>query len=195
MSSDQLSTPQKIMAATWRLMEAERAPAVRMSDIAKAAGVSRQAVYLHFENRAALLIATTRYMDEVLEAQARLIPFRAAKGGEAKIRAFVAAWAGQVRRVQGVARALVAMRVTDAEADAAWRDRMGAMREGCASAVAALAAEGRLAAPWTEETATDLFAATLSFETWDHLTAERGWSETDYIDRIGEQMTRTLIAR
>lgn len=193
MSSETLSTPQRIMKATWRLMEAERAPAVRMSDIAKAAGVSRQAIYLHFENRAALLTATTRYMDDVLALQGRLAPFREAEGGEAKIRAFIAVWAGQVTRVQGVARALLAMRVTDAEADAAWRDRMAAMREGCASAVAAVVAEGRLAKPWSEETATDIFAATLSFETWDHLTTDRGWSEAEYISRIGEQMTRTLI--
>lgn len=197
MSSNDLTTPQKIMTATWKLMEAGpdggSAPKVRMSDIAKAAGVSRQAIYLHFETRADLLTSTTHYMDEVLKTQDRLTPFRAAVGGEAKIHAYVAVWAGQLTLIQGVARALLAMRVTDAEADAAWRDRMGAMREGCATAVEALVSEGRLDPSWTPKTAADLFAATLSFENWEALTRDCGWSEGDYVRRIGTQMVRTLM--
>lgn len=175
--------------------DAGSAPKVRMSDIAKAAGVSRQAIYLHFETRADLLTSTTHYMDEVLDTQGRLVPFREAVGGEAKIRAFVAVWAGQLARVQGVARALIAMRVTDAEADAAWRDRLAAMREGCAAAVGELDAEGQLEQSWTLTTATDLFAATLSFENWETLRRDCGWSEAEYVERIGEQIVRTLSAR
>ena len=48
MSSENLETREKIMRATWKLLEESGGSGVRMSDIAKAAGISRQAVYLHF---------------------------------------------------------------------------------------------------------------------------------------------------
>lgn len=36
-------------------MEDRRGQGVRMGDIAKAAGISRQAIYLHFDTRTALM--------------------------------------------------------------------------------------------------------------------------------------------
>jgi len=36
---------------------------VTMADIAKAAGISRQALYLHFPTRVDLLVAMTRHLD------------------------------------------------------------------------------------------------------------------------------------
>ena len=54
---------------------------VRMGDIAAAAGISRQAVYLHIASRTQLLVATTRYLDEALEADTRLAPSRATNTG------------------------------------------------------------------------------------------------------------------
>ena len=65
MSSDKADTRTRILEATWRLLEKRCGQGVRMSDIAKEAGVSRQAVYLHFESRKELIIATTKYVDEV----------------------------------------------------------------------------------------------------------------------------------
>lgn len=52
-----------------------------MGDIAAAAGISRQAVYLHIASRTELLVATTRYLDEALEADTRLAPSRATNTG------------------------------------------------------------------------------------------------------------------
>ncbi|MEO1505580.1 MAG: helix-turn-helix domain-containing protein, partial [Pseudomonadota bacterium] len=79
MSSAESDTRTRILQAAWRLLE-EGAAGVRMSDIAKAAGVSRQAVYLHFPTRAKLLIDTTRYVDEVKNIDDRLAASRAATG-------------------------------------------------------------------------------------------------------------------
>jgi AcrR family transcriptional regulator len=61
MSSEKISTKTRILDTTWKLLEA-RDKNTRMSDIAKAVGISRQALYLHFPTRAALLIATTRHL-------------------------------------------------------------------------------------------------------------------------------------
>lgn len=167
--------------------------AVRMSDIAKAAGISRQALYLHFDARADLLIATTRYMDDVMGVEERLVPSRNAASGPDRLRAFVAFAGGHWPNVQGVARALLAMRDTDPEAAQAWQDRMDAMREGCQAAIDSLAAEQRLADGWTAQTATDLLSMMLSFESWDQLTRLAGWSTDDYTRHLQRQAEQTFV--
>jgi len=73
-----MDTRTRILKSAWKLLEAEGANAVRMGDIAKAAGISRQALYLHFPARADLLIATTRYLDEVYDIESKLAPSRTA---------------------------------------------------------------------------------------------------------------------
>ena len=62
-------------------MEQRHGLGVSMGDIAKAAGISRQAVYLHFASRTELMIATTNYVDEVKGLNERLNRFKAATTG------------------------------------------------------------------------------------------------------------------
>ena len=60
MSSDRINTKTHILEVTWSLLESEN-KAIRMANIAKIAGVSRQALYPHFPSQAELLVATTRH--------------------------------------------------------------------------------------------------------------------------------------
>jgi AcrR family transcriptional regulator len=76
MSSNNIETRTRILDAAWKLLETGQGSGVRMSDIAKTAGISRQAVYLHFPTRAELLIATTRHLDVVKDVDARLMATR-----------------------------------------------------------------------------------------------------------------------
>ena len=55
MSSRQSDTKQKILDAAFAMLDEGRVPLV-IDDVARAAGVSRQAVYLHFSSRAELLV-------------------------------------------------------------------------------------------------------------------------------------------
>ena len=71
-------TRTRILNACHTLLVSDTGASTRMSDIAKAAGLSRQAVYLHFKTRAELLIALTRHIDEVEDVTGRLAPSRAA---------------------------------------------------------------------------------------------------------------------
>ena len=59
MSSENIETRSRILDATVNMLEEHGGVGVRMGDIAKAAGISRQAVYLHFASRAELLVAAT----------------------------------------------------------------------------------------------------------------------------------------
>lgn len=185
-------TRTRILEATRAVLERQGGAGVRMSDIAKAAGVSRQAVYLHFDGRAELLIAVTTHMDAVLGVQERLKPTRAARSGVDRIRAFIAFWGGYLPEVYTVARALIAMQDSDAAARQAWAGRMASVREGCAAAIAALERDGQLAPGWTLTTATDLFLAMLLVPVWEQLTRDSGWSEADYVERIQRQAIQTF---
>ncbi len=164
-----------------------------MSDIAKAAGVSRQAVYLHFPSRAELLIATTRHIDEAKQVDARLAPSRQAMGGRARLELFVEAWGNYIPEIYGVGRALMAMQDSDEEARKAWADRMKALRHGCAAAVAAIAADGELRADLTGEKATDLLWTLLSVRNWEQLTREAGWSQAEYLTAVKDLAIRALM--
>ena len=190
----QTPTRDRILEAACSLLEDHPDAPTRMADIARAAGVSRQAVYLHFENRADLLTAAMRHRDETTGLQDRLAPSRTAGSGEERIARFIAFWADHVPRVQGLARALLAMRDSDPAAAAAWDERMAATREGCKACILMLAEEDRLAAPWQIGPATDLFWAMLSIQNWLLLTGPCGWSEQDYAENLTRQAHRTFVA-
>lgn len=192
MSSDPQTTRHRILSAALKLLEGGEK--TRMSDIARAAGISRQALYLHFETRADLLIATTRYLDELNDSEAMLAKSRAAETGVERLDAYIEAWGGHIPVVYNVAKPIMLMAKTDDAAKAAWDERMNAMRHGCAAAVEALARDGRLRSEFDVETATDILWAHLSIQTWEALTQDRAWSQADYVARQKLIAKRLLVA-
>lgn len=194
MSSDELNTRTRILAATWQLMEQERGQGVRMSDIAKAAGISRQAVYLHFTSRAELMIATTHYVDEIKGLKERLKQFQAATSGVEMLAALVEVWGNYIPEIYGLAQALLRMRASDEATDAAWNERMDALRNVCREVIETLEQEGRLAAEWSQDEAVELLWTMLSIHHWEQLTITRGWSTRQYITRMKKLLNRSFIA-
>jgi len=192
MSSKNMNTPEKILNSAWQLLVADGSNGVRMSDIARLAGVSRQAVYLHFPSRAELLIATTRYIDQVKDVDKRLEASRSATSGLERLEAFVKAWGNYIPEIHGVARALIALQPNDDEARAAWSDRMNAVRQGCKAAVAALDKDGDLCSNLTKAEATDLLWCQLSVENWEHLRHRCGWSQSRYV-KVMQQTARQIL--
>jgi AcrR family transcriptional regulator len=186
-------TRARILDCTWRLLE-EGDKKVRISDIAKASGISRQALYLHFPTRAELFVATTRHIDSVKNVDARLATSSAATSGRERLVTFIGAWGGYIPEIYGMSVALRAMRASDAEAAAAWDHRMQTVRHGCAAAVQALVADGTLRPNLTEERATDLLWTLLSVENWEHLVRDCGWSQTDYESQIERLAEAALLA-
>lgn len=194
MSSENVETRERILNAAWTLLEAEQRALVRMSDIAKEAGVSRQAVYLHFPTRAQLLIATTHHMDEVNNIDAGLAASRGATSGVERLNAYIEAWGGYIPKVYGVAKALLAMKDTDEAAAAAWNDRMQAMRHGCKAAVQALKKDGMLVPGLPATKATDILWMLLSVRNWEQLTIECGWSQRQYVETMKVLARESLVA-
>ena len=156
----------------------------RMSDIAKAAGISRQALYLHYPTRADLLIATTRHLDSVKEVDRRLERSRTAQSGAERLSAFIEAWGGYIPEIHGMSVALRDMRKNDQAVAEAWDDRMQAVRQGCEAAIQALAKDGMLKSGLSEQVATDLLWTLLSVENWEKLVHDCGWTQSAYEENI-----------
>lgn len=194
MSSGHPETRRRILESAWALLEASHGCEVRMSDIARDAGVSRQAVYLHFPTRADLLVATTRYIDEVKDVDARLVPSRTAKTGVARLETFIRAWGDYIPEIYGVGCALMAMGDTDDAAKTAWDGRMDALRQGCRAAVDAIDRDGRLCPDLSAEIATDLLWTLLSVRNWEHLTRDCGWPRDLYVARITALARKALLS-
>jgi AcrR family transcriptional regulator len=193
MSSEAIETRTRILEATVRMLEERGGRGVRMGDIATAAGISRQAVYLHFASRAELLVAATRYLDEVLDVDRRLAPSRAANTGVERLALYIECWGHYMPDIYGVAKALLLAQDTDDAAAAAWKDRMLAMRDGCRAAIEALHADGTLAPEWMPRTATDALWTMLSVQNWENLTVECGWSTRQYVNRMKILANRAFV--
>jgi len=192
MSSETPETRIRILEATIRTLEGSGGRGVRMGDIAKEAGISRQALYLHFSSRTELLIAATLYKGDLLDVERRLAPSRAASGEE-RLALYIEFWGNFIPEIYGVGKALMMAQDTDEAAATAWRDRMLAMRDGCRAAIEALHADGKLAKPWTKPKAIDALWTMLLVPNWEHLTIECGWTTKEYIRRMTEMARRTFV--
>ena len=193
MSSENNKTRHRILMSALTLLEEGGGGAVRMSDIAKASKISRQALYLHFANRAELLVAATRYLDEVYDSDTRLEKSRSMEGGVERLEAWVDVWGDHIPRIYGVAKALLAMRDSDEEARIAWDDRMRAVRHGCAAVVSMLLADGKLKEGLTEAEATDLLWTLMSVQNWGMLRYDCHWSQDRYIQAMKTLTKQALV--
>lgn len=194
MSSLDSDTRTRILAATAKLLVDKQGAGVRMSDIAKRVGISRQAVYLHFATRSDLLVATTQYVDQALNVDDRLLPSRQAGSGIERLERYIEFWAAYLPEIYGIAKALMAAKDSDEAAEAAWNDRMRAMREGCRAAVEALHRDGELK-PWIKpKQATDILWTLLAIENWQKLTLDCQWSNAQYL-RYLIHMAKLLLVK
>jgi len=195
MSSEPGDTRTRILEATWRLMEQRYGQGVSMSDIAEAAGISRQAVYLHFASRTELMIATTNYVNDVKGLDERLRQFQAATNGSELLQTCVEIWGNFIPEIYGLAKALMMTRDTDAATAAAWNGCMSGLRDVCRETIEALAREGILAPEWSVDDAIEMFLTIISIHNWEQLTMECGWSTAQYTDRMKALLQRTFIAQ
>jgi AcrR family transcriptional regulator len=182
-------TRERILRAAWEEI-VERGPAMTLTDVAYRAEVSRQAVYLHFGDRAGLLLALVRFMPEVLGFEQLLAHVLAAPSGVEMLRRTVELHSTYSAQVDPVAEVLEAAQYRDEALGAAWRDRMEASRRVHRMIVKRIADEGQLADGWTVEDASDLFYTVTMQGPWRELTRGLGWSP----ERYAENVTRLLFA-
>lgn len=192
-SKNNLDTRTRILEASWNLVEKGRGQGVSMANIAKEAGISRQALYLHFDSRSKLMIATVNYVDEVKGLNERLKQFESATTGIELLETLVDVWGNYIPEIYGLAKALLSTRDTDEATAAAWDSSMGCLRAVCQQTIEALDNEGMLVAEWSSDEAVELFWTMISIHNWEQLTIECGWSADEYNRRMKTLLKRTFI--
>jgi AcrR family transcriptional regulator len=186
-----------ILDAAFRLICERGRADVSLAEIAKAAGVTRQSIYIGFGGRAGLLIAMARNADDRSEHARRM---REVSGGRADepdaLYAFVEAWLAHLPEIYPVGVLLSAASVTDAEAAAVFKDRMiGGLHAGYRRILKRLARAGHLADGWSVERAADLCWSLTHIEAWRQLVIERGWSPAAFLANRRALIAGTIVRR
>jgi AcrR family transcriptional regulator len=169
------------------------ATSITMSQIAKQADLSRQALYLIFENKADLFVALLRYVDGkrgIVQEQARI---RAAENGLAALLALVDRQARLCPAYKPLADAFELLRRQDPDAEQAWEDRQSDRLEGCRVVAARIKADGKLRDGISVTAAADLIWSLTSSATWDDLVVKRGWTAAAYRRHVSEVLRLSLV--
>ncbi len=182
------ATRDRILAGAWSLARERGSVDFTLAEVGRLAGVSRQAVYLHFANRAALLTEMARRADHASGFVSRLAASRTLPPREG-LAEVLRLWFGHLPEILPIARALEAAAMTGQDGSAAYADRMADWRETLRISMAALAAAGELRAGWTVDAAADWAWVQTHPRAYDHLVTDRGWPP----DRAAEQVTGSLL--
>jgi len=187
-SSRSEATRRRVLEAARRLLEERGYHGVGLDKIASEAGVSRQAVYLHFRSKSGLLVSLVGLVDQ-REGLAQLLkPIFSAPNGIAALEKAIAVVAAYEPRIHRLAMVLATARRTDAAAEAAWQDRMNARRVAIRHVLERVRRDGMLAPGWNLDDAVDLIWAVTAPEVFDALVVERNWPSRRWV-----RHTRRLI--
>jgi AcrR family transcriptional regulator len=188
------STRERILQATTELIESDGDGVPSMSAVARATGVSRQALYLHFADRATLLLAVADHIDEREGLRAAIAEVEAAPDAPAQVRAWVEMQARRNPSIAPLARALDESRHEDDPASTAWRDRTANRMRGATAIVERLRDEGLLHRTWTTDEAAAVVWELASFRVWDDLVNEAGLKPNRYTEIVTTSVLATLSA-
>lgn len=187
------STRERILNAAREITEKQGA-APTMSALARAVGISRQALYLHFPDRTQLMLALVAHVDENEQLQAWRAAVTQAADAAGAIRAWARMQAWRNPKIAAAARALNSTRHADPAAAAAWADRTGNRMRGAISITERLRAEGRLDPTWTTTEAAALLWELTSFHVWDDLVNDAHITPDRYAEIITAAALSTLGA-
>lgn len=185
-------TRRRILDTAWALLE-ERGTGVRIADIAAKAGVSRQAVYLHFGDRTSLLVALGDHVDVSFGRDRLRAHVFGAPSGVESLRRWVQTMSWYTAKIDTVSRILELAAESDEALAAVWKDRMTGRRGHVRRIAERIAAEGQLADGWTAEAAADLIFAVTLPGPWRVLTSVVGWSNERYADEITGLLELSLL--
>jgi AcrR family transcriptional regulator len=194
-SSDPAGDPAtrlRILDAALRLVTKHGGADVTLGAVAREARVSRQALYLHFADRAALFLAAVRHADERRGLSATIRRIEQAPTGESALREMAAAQARMNPGIWPLARALDSVRRQDDAAERSWQERLAHRLEGCRAIVAQLAREKALRPELDAGVAADLLWTLTSLRMWEDLVLLRGWTAPKYERVLGDLLVLVL---
>jgi AcrR family transcriptional regulator len=182
----------RILEAAHTLMQ-QGSTHASMAEIAQAAGISRQAVYIHFGTREALLSALNQYMAQTCGIADELRRIEEAPNGIDALRMSASFQARLYPKVRAVVRALERAQGDDEAAERVYQAQLRSDLAGCKVTVNRLAREQLLRPGLDVPTATDLLWALTSIPLWEELVLQRGWSAKRYERHVAELLIAALI--
>ena len=176
------STRERILKATWRrLLRGDRA---HLGQVAADAGVSRQAIHLHFGSRGGLLLALAAHVDETFGLGERLAEARATAFPDDRLEAVLRLMACYNGEIHATAMAVARQAHDDPDLRAAFEDRMARRRADLRQLLEPLRREGRLHGAWSLEEAVDVLWDLTAPSSYQHLVVERGWTPERFADWV-----------
>lgn len=171
-----------ILEAAWSLMAGQHRLDAGMAEIAAAAGVTRQTVFLSFGNRAGVLVAMARHKDTQGDHVQRMRRIASTGADMEALHAFVDAWLDYLPVVYPVAIQLETASLSDADANAAWQDRIFSqgVRLGLEKILGKIVSDGALGDKVNASQLVDLCLTQMVPSTWRYLVVERGWTAEAY---------------
>jgi AcrR family transcriptional regulator len=180
-----------LLDAAWDEAVERGLEALTLAAVAAQAGVSRQAVYLHFHNRSTLLVEMTRRHDRTSGFVGRLVAARQHSPAVA-FRRTLEEWYAYLPTILPIARSLEAAALNAADGTEAYLDRMRDWRESLRIVVAGLADAELLTDRWNIDTATDWVWSTVHPTTYHHLVSERRWQHADVVSTTIDTLEHEL---
>lgn len=185
-------TRAELLDAAWDLISQQGAD-VSVSKIARAVGISRQTVYLHFGTRGGLLVALVRRADERFEIKQKFDAALDLPDPRDRISMTLKAWLEFVPKIYPVAKDLVRLRDTDPEAAAAWADRMEELRHWLLELMLSVQLDGALKESWSAKEASEFFWAQTSVQVWGLLKHDCGWKEDTIATHLDMMLSQSLL--
>ncbi len=184
---------ERILKAAWQLVERGGPSTATLARIAQTAGVSRQAVYLLFGSRSALLVAMMVDHDQRTGTERSMIRASLRKSAGRALCEAIRIWFAYVGEIDSVAMAVQGAALSDPDAAEAWRQRMDDLYRFFRRIVERIDLADELAEGWTVDTATDFVWTQVHPSTWHNLVAERGWSVTKAANVTCSVLSRILL--
>jgi len=190
--SSEKDTRTKILVAALALIRRRGGADVSLGQMARAARLSRQSIYLHFADRADLLLALIRFVDESRGLSEKLRKIIEAPSGLAALREMVALQASDNPGLWPIARVFDAVRRSDPAVERSWQDRLENRLSLCRGIIARLRAENALRHGLDPTHAADLVWTITSLRMWEDLVMQRGWSPEDYQEEVNRLLLVSL---
>jgi AcrR family transcriptional regulator len=191
------ATRTAILNATWSLIAEKGRFDVGQAEIAAAAGVSRQTVYLAFGDRAGLLLAMARNRDTQTDHVRRFSEISNAEtAGPDDFVRYLDIWLDYLQQLYPVAILLDAAALTDRDAAAAYNDRMkGALLAGFKRVLHLLAKGGDLVPGCNPDRAAEMIWSLAHPTAWRQLVVELGWSPEEFRRSRLEVIRASVLAK
>lgn len=184
-------TRRRILEAARATLERGPLGALKVDEVAKAAGVSRSTVYLLYGSRAGLFDALARYLRDESGFGALIDAFRLPDALDA-LRAAQRVAVRMYATMPDVARALFTLAAIDPDAVAAVRAIEDGRRPGQADIARRLGAQGYLRDGVSVEEAADILTVITSFQAFDELYTGSGLAAEVVADRLIAMAERSV---